>query len=211
MMLGKLWQDLVARLRAKKEGADTTQLADTLPQQLIEAYGGEANIKKLGACITRLRVEVADLTRADQERLKELGAAGVIIVGMSVQAIFGAKSEALMLRMRELMGYDERKEVSVEEVGVVESDSAADDEDPHLQQRVERWMDALGGSDAIVSVEACAQTRVRVETRGASDVKRDVLEREGVEALVTLDDTLYHLLVGFDADRYAAQMKKRLK
>ena len=47
------------------------------------------------ACITRLRVDVADRTKVDQARLKSLGAAGVIEVGNSVQAVFGTGAEAL--------------------------------------------------------------------------------------------------------------------
>ena len=47
------------------------------------------------ACITRLRMEVGDTAAVDQHRLRELGAAGVIVVGSNVQAVFGTRSEAL--------------------------------------------------------------------------------------------------------------------
>lgn len=40
-------------------------------------------------CITRLRVVVKDAGRVDQARLKAMGAAGVMVVGDSVRAIFG--------------------------------------------------------------------------------------------------------------------------
>ena len=40
-------------------------------------------------------MEVADRTRVDHSRLKELGAAGVIEVGDNVQAVFGPRAEAL--------------------------------------------------------------------------------------------------------------------
>ena len=40
-------------------------------------------------------MEVADKTKVDQARLKSLGAAGVIEVGNSVQAVFGTQAEAL--------------------------------------------------------------------------------------------------------------------
>jgi glucose PTS system EIICB or EIICBA component len=63
--------------------------ADTFARQLTLAFGGKSNIVDLDACITRLRVGVADVHKADQDRLKALGAAGVIVVGNNVQAIFG--------------------------------------------------------------------------------------------------------------------------
>ncbi|MFT4215922.1 MAG: glucose PTS transporter subunit IIA [Micropruina sp.] len=64
-------------------------------EQLIAAFGGRANLINTDACITRLRMEVADKAKVDQARLKALGAAGVIEVGDNVQAIFGTQAEAL--------------------------------------------------------------------------------------------------------------------
>ena len=40
-------------------------------------------------------MEVADTSKVDTERLKALGAMGVIEVGTSVQAVFGTQAEAL--------------------------------------------------------------------------------------------------------------------
>ncbi len=64
-------------------------------EQLIAAFGGRSNLVNTDACITRLRMEVADKGKVDQARLKQLGAAGVIEVGNNVQAIFGTQAEAL--------------------------------------------------------------------------------------------------------------------
>ncbi|CDO27485.1 PTS transporter subunit EIIC [Mycolicibacterium porcinum] len=69
--------------------------ADTRAEQIIAAFGGRENLVNVDACITRLRMEVADKAKVDQDRLKALGAAGVIEVGNSVQAVFGTSSEAL--------------------------------------------------------------------------------------------------------------------
>jgi PTS system N-acetylglucosamine-specific IIC component len=69
--------------------------ADTMAEQLIAAFGGRENLVNVDACITRLRMEVADKGKVDHARLKALGAAGVIEVGNNVQAIFGTKAERL--------------------------------------------------------------------------------------------------------------------
>jgi PTS system N-acetylglucosamine-specific IIC component len=69
--------------------------ADTKAEQVIAAFGGRENLVNVDACITRLRMEVADKSKVDQARLKSLGAAGVIEVGNSVQAVFGTDAEAL--------------------------------------------------------------------------------------------------------------------
>jgi PTS system N-acetylglucosamine-specific IIC component len=73
----------------------TRPLADTKAEQLIAAFGGRENLVNVDACITRLRMEVADKDLVDKARLKGLGAAGVIEVGNNVQAIFGTQAESL--------------------------------------------------------------------------------------------------------------------
>ena len=68
---------------------------DSKAEQVIAAFGGRDNLVNVDACITRLRIEVNDKEQVDQARLKSLGAAGVIEVGNSVQAVFGTDAEAL--------------------------------------------------------------------------------------------------------------------
>ena len=57
----------------------------------------------LDACITRLRVKLADVTKASPDSLKALGAAGVVVVGDGMQAIFGTRSENLKTEMEEYL------------------------------------------------------------------------------------------------------------
>ena len=70
-------------------------VADSKAEQLIAAFGGRENLVNVDACITRRRMDVADPSKVDHARLKSLGAAGVIEVGSSVQAVFGTQAEAL--------------------------------------------------------------------------------------------------------------------
>ncbi|HTY29132.1 MAG TPA: PTS transporter subunit EIIC [Mycobacterium sp.] len=76
---------------------------DSKAEQLIAAFGGRENLRSVDACITRLRMEVADTTKVDQARLKALGAAGVIEVGNSVQAVFGTQAEALKNEINDVL------------------------------------------------------------------------------------------------------------
>jgi len=70
-----------------------------MAEQLVLAFGGKANIASLDACITRLRVGVKDVAKVDQAKLKQLGAAGVVVAGSGIQAIFGTKSDNLKTDM----------------------------------------------------------------------------------------------------------------
>ncbi|TEW44240.1 PTS glucose transporter subunit IIBC [Psychromonas algicola] len=72
---------------------------EEMSSALVEAFGGKDNIINLDACITRLRISVKNIEGVDQAKLKELGAAGVVISGDGVQAIFGTKSDNLKTDM----------------------------------------------------------------------------------------------------------------
>jgi len=72
-----------------------------LASDLVAAFGGKENITNLDACITRLRVSVVKTEAVDQAKLKQLGAAGVVVVSGGVQAIFGTKSDNLKTEMDE--------------------------------------------------------------------------------------------------------------
>ncbi|GAB6098161.1 hypothetical protein JCM16358_00400 [Halanaerocella petrolearia] len=74
------------------------------PAQILEALGGAENIEDIDACITRLRVSTVDPDKVDDDKLKNLGASGVMKPGGgAVQAIFGPKSDALKDKIKKLL------------------------------------------------------------------------------------------------------------
>jgi PTS system N-acetylglucosamine-specific IIC component len=85
--------------RASVEAAE----GDTMGERLITAFGGRDNIVNVDACITRLRMEVADKDNVDKAALKKLGASGVIEVGNNVQAIFGTQSDSLKSQIIDIL------------------------------------------------------------------------------------------------------------
>ncbi|TYR79844.1 PTS glucose transporter subunit IICBA [Priestia megaterium] len=88
----------------KVEGEEETKVeAGELPRNVLEALGGQENITHLDACITRLRVSVDDVKNVDKDRLKKLGASGVLEVGNNIQAIFGPKSDTLKGQIKDIM------------------------------------------------------------------------------------------------------------
>ena len=85
------------------ETATTIGASSELAVDLINAFGGKGNINSLDACITRLRVSVADTSCVDTERVKQLGATAVVVVGQNMQAIFGPRSDNIRSDMAEAM------------------------------------------------------------------------------------------------------------
>ncbi|MDE1310634.1 PTS glucose transporter subunit IIBC [Vibrio aestuarianus subsp. cardii] len=93
--------DLKTPGREDETEASSTATGTELAGELVAAFGGKENITNLDACITRLRVSVAKTEAVNQEKLKQLGAAGVVVVSGGVQAIFGTKSDNLKTEMDE--------------------------------------------------------------------------------------------------------------
>ncbi len=102
-----IFRVLIKALDLKTPGReDTTEeskagATSEMAPALVAAFGGKENITNLDACITRLRVSVADVAKVDQAGLKKLGAAGLVVAGSGVQAIFGTKSDNLKTEMDE--------------------------------------------------------------------------------------------------------------
>jgi PTS system glucose-specific IIC component len=189
-------------------------VAHDFSRQLVLAFGGKSNIRALDACITRLRVSVHDITKANQSKLKALGAAGVVVVGNSVQAIFGTQSENLKTDIAEYLKVagpeaDEVEEpspvVSKEPTGIVSKLR-----DPEAAQKVKAFIEALGGSANIKRVDACAETRLRLELNNETSVDETALRSAGSEGIMQLAGKTLHLLVGLNADQYAAEMRGQL-
>ncbi|MGJ7959295.1 PTS glucose transporter subunit IIBC [Proteus mirabilis] len=102
-----IFRFLIVKLNLKTPGREVedknAKQADksAMGQSLVAAFGGKDNISSLDACITRLRIGVKEIDKVDRDELKRLGAAGVVVVGSGIQAIFGPKSDNLKTEMDE--------------------------------------------------------------------------------------------------------------
>ena len=174
--------------------------------ELVAAFGGRANIRSLDACITRLRVELADPGRAHPDRLKALGASGVVTVGNNLQAIFGTRSENLKSDMEEyLRGGGGDSVAAVPAVVTHAAPARAIEPDRETLRTAAAIAMALGGLGNIVSVEACALTRLRVKVVDSTLVKDAALHgNAAVAGVMRLDGQVLHLIVGPKAEALAS-------
>jgi len=91
-----------------RDADDTEENVSAVPAsqkaaEVLAALGGTQNIVNLDACITRLRLSVNDSTKVNQERLKQIGAAGIMATGNNFQVIFGVESDALKEEIKSLI------------------------------------------------------------------------------------------------------------
>ena len=177
---------------------------------LILAFGGRGNITSLDACITRLRVAVRDPALVDTDRLKALGAAGVVKVGNGVQAIFGPLSENLKTDMQECLARagaaadapaaPTQVATAVLTAAAVAANGAVD---PVQRQRRAQLESALGGSANIRNLTAIAGTRLRVELVDPTKADSAALLRAGSLAEQKVSPDVLHLIIGPEAAELA--------
>lgn len=187
-------------------------------RQLVLAFGGRKNITALDACITRLRVSVAEPKLASVTKLKALGATGVLTMGNNLQAIFGPQSENFKTDMQlYLAGAGEDADLTEEQRAEMMAGGASVGAaaavatvavDPLAGEKAEKWVKALGGKGNIKEMTACAVTRVRVKVGDAGKVDKAALESSGVDGVMALSDGVFHLIVGPGSEGYLRAMKR---
>jgi PTS system glucose-specific IIC component len=221
-----LFRTVILRFNLKtpgREDSDGLAVAEAGPEagaadrfamsrQLVAAFGGRENIASLDACITRLRVGVRDPALVDLKRFKALGAAGVMQVGESFQAIFGTRSENLKTDMDEFLRQDGGAPPPAPAVApprapvpaAVAIPSAAPS--AAVIAQAQALLKALGGETNLRDLSTVAATRVRVQLADVARFDAAGAHAAGVRAVMPLADGVLHLIIGPLAAEYAAAM-----
>jgi PTS system glucose-specific IIC component len=230
LVIGPIWallyygtfRWLIVKLNLKTPGREAKEVAkasavagDEFSRELVLAFGGRSNIRNLDACITRLRVELNNIGLANSERLKALGAAGVITVGNSLQAIFGTQAENMKTAMEEYLkttgpeaDLTERPPVLVTSRATVATPTQV--ADLEMSKRGAQFIAALGGAANIEEIESCAETRLRLKVHDEASVDEAALRDAGGWGVMRVAGRTMHLLVGLHAERYANEMKAQI-
>ncbi|HEY0828234.1 MAG TPA: glucose PTS transporter subunit IIA [Bacilli bacterium] len=97
----------------REEGSQFDEWVGDIPYRaplILQALGGKGNIVLIEACITRLRLTLANDRLMDTAALKHLGAAGVIrLGGGNVQVVFGTFSELIREEIMKTLRKDFRQ------------------------------------------------------------------------------------------------------
>lgn len=86
--------------------ADVSDRDHAVASRIIEGLGGFDNIKVVNNCLTRLRVDVKDMSLVDEAVLKKTGALGFIKPSEThIQVVYGPKVEKIAANVREVMKF----------------------------------------------------------------------------------------------------------
>ena len=177
---------------------------DERARDLVLAFGGRNNITALDACITRLRVSVTDTARVDRAKLKAMGAAEVLQVGNSEQAIFGTASENLKTDM-EIYLKSAGAEADGEPAPAAKAAAApvALTVTEAQRQQAKGIYAALKGPGNVLALAAVAGTRLRVRLADPALVDAKAMAAAGVKAVMVLPGNDRDLIVGLEAGQLA--------
>ena len=154
----------------------------------IQALGGADNLLSVGACTTRLRLDMVDRNKAVDGELKALGAMAVVRPGNggSLQVVVGPMADSIADEIRLAMP------------SFVASAPAAPVDKPAAVnvQEAEKWLSALGGRANVRQLEAVAMTRLRVELGDDSRLSEAQLITLGCQGVSQLESGVWHLLMG---------------
>ncbi|WP_437890184.1 PTS N-acetyl glucosamine transporter subunit IIABC [Phytobacter sp. V91] len=88
----------------EEANSNTEEGLNQLATNYIAAVGGTDNLKAIDACITRLRLTVADSAHVSDAMCKRLGASGVVKLNkQTIQVIVGAKAESIGDEMKKIV------------------------------------------------------------------------------------------------------------
>ncbi|MFN8607399.1 MAG: glucose-specific PTS transporter subunit IIBC [Vulcanimicrobiota bacterium] len=178
--------------------------AGGLAGAVLEALGGAANLAALDACITRLRVTVKSMPAVKVDLLKQLGATGVMVVGDSLQAIYGTRSENIKTDIEAILAGRGQQVARQAESGLT---PVAEQAQPLPADQAEKLRLALGGSANILESSHVGVTRLRLRLKQADLIEMSVLQELGARDVQTFAGNLVHVLVGPESARWSATLE----
>jgi len=169
-------------------GADAEAIA------LVKALGGAGNLLEIDACTTRLRLCISDQESVDEAALKALGAAGVLRpTPDTLQVVMGLRADEIADNMRAVAAGS-----SVEKPAKVQRSTGQAVATTIPVSAVPELLDALGGADNIVDVEAIGERlTLSVKDARAPDERRVL--KAGFRGIANLGEGRIQVLTGGDA------------
>ena len=206
-----LFRFFIVRLDLKTPGRDVEPSASSRAEAAqdkgsdawIAALGGAGNLVNVDACTTRLRLQVIDQSAVREDRLKQLGARGVVRPGAdALQVVIGPLADQIAgeinasLKIKRSEGPAVQARARPAEAIVVSQ---------HEEQTWRALLGALGGARNVVSIDALS-TRMRIAVADASKVDESGVRALGWRGVARPTGEVLHLLIGPGAEQARAAL-----
>jgi len=157
----------------------------------VAALGGAANLKTVDACTTRLRLVLVDGGKADAQKLKSLGARGLVRPSANaLQVVLGPIADQVAAEMRAFLargGAALAPASSAAPPGTVPAT-------PFGAAAGKAILEALGGPANVRDISVCS-SRLRVSVAKSDAIDEAALKRGGARGVVKLGHSV-HVVIG---------------
>jgi PTS system N-acetylglucosamine-specific IIC component len=171
----------------------------------IKALGGAENLLSIGACTTRLRLQMVDRNLAQDAELKALGAMAIVRPGNggSLQIVVGPLADSIADELRDALPLAAKSSAA-------DTHAAPETHKPVDVSQATQWFKALGGK-GVVDVECVALTRLRVQLKDGQSLAATQLEALGSQGVRSLGNGVWHVLVGENAQGLSEALRGMVK
>jgi PTS system N-acetylglucosamine-specific IIC component len=203
--------DLKTPGRGELESATpVTQAAAAGGAAWVAALGGAANLTSVAACTTRLRLEVVSQSAVDPERLRQLGARGLVRPSArTLQVVVGTVADQLAGEIGAALHSATGAAAVPAGPPAVLAPAAPGAPGAAWEGEPEAALAALGGAANVQALSAAA-SRLLVSVHDSRRIDPAKLKRAGMRAVATPAPGRVHLIVGPAAASAAAALRRLL-
>jgi PTS system N-acetylglucosamine-specific IIC component len=167
----------------------------------LAALGGAANLLAIDACMTRLRLSIASRDAVDEDKLKALGAAGMIYpTSDTMQVVVGLRADAIAAELRRVA------QTGAAAPTAPSTRAGGGDEQSLAGEALQNLLEALGGSGNVSTVEAQG-TRLKVGLHDAALVDHEGVAAAGLRGVAVVRDDLVHVLADDNPEPIARELQ----
>lgn len=177
---------------------------------VLAALGGNANVRSVDACTTRLRLVVGDFATIDENALRALGARGVLkLDNGALQVVFGPIADQVAGEVRAAIATGPTAAATTMPVAAATPPAAAASAAPAAATLFDAGAVARALGEGNIRAVRARGTRLLVDLKDPAKVDRAALERGGILATVIPGDATQpiHLIVGDATAQLAAALQ----
>ena len=191
--------------------APPAPVVDKKIRALLKAVGGADNIREITAQSTRLCLDLRNTdTLLDMQALREVEAFGFARPDDSrLEIILGPEAQAICDSLMYVMQTGSASEPEPRDRTGTADMPQHDAHNAHNNRNTEgnRMLEALGGQENLLSVDACA-TRLRLKVHDNNRIDEVRLKELGALGVVRPDNTSLQVILGPVADNVASQLRE---
>lgn len=177
---------------------------------VLAALGGNANVRSVDACTTRLRLVVGDFATIDENALRALGARGVLkLDNGALQVVFGPIADQVAGEVRAAIATGPTAAATTMPVAAATPPAAAASAAPAAATVFDAGAVARALGEGNIRAVRARGTRLLVDLKDPAKVDRAALERGGILATVIPGDATQpiHLIAGDGTAQLAAALQ----